>query len=201
MKLPTIYELKPAFQGLLRPLVHHLANTGVTANQVTILAVVLSTVQGAWLYFHPTYFLALLFLPLVLFIRMALNAIDGMLAREFDQKSRLGGILNELADVVSDTVLYLPLCMHPAISPALMVLFVLLANLTEFTGVLAIPCGSERRYDGPMGKSDRAFLWGAVGFLAGIGLPLAPWINWVVGLSLILLCWTVLNRARQALKS
>ncbi len=31
-------------------------------------------------------------IPIWLFIRMALNAIDGMLAREFHQKSRLGGI-------------------------------------------------------------------------------------------------------------
>jgi len=39
---------------------------------------------------------------------MALNAIDGMLAREFGQKSRLGACLNELCDVVSDATLYLP---------------------------------------------------------------------------------------------
>ena len=39
---------------------------------------------------------------------MALNAIDGMLAREFNQKSRLGGYLNEITDVVSDAALYLP---------------------------------------------------------------------------------------------
>ena len=51
---------------------------------------------------------ALLLLPPVLFVRMALNAIDGMLAREFAQKSALGAVLNELGDVVSDTALYLP---------------------------------------------------------------------------------------------
>ena len=39
---------------------------------------------------------------------MALNAIDGMLAREFGQKSALGGYLNEIGDVVSDAALYAP---------------------------------------------------------------------------------------------
>ena len=34
----TIYQLKPAFQGLLRPLVARLAALGVTANAVTLLA-------------------------------------------------------------------------------------------------------------------------------------------------------------------
>jgi CDP-diacylglycerol--glycerol-3-phosphate 3-phosphatidyltransferase len=33
---------------------------------------------------------------------MALNAIDGMLAREHDMQSPLGAMLNELGDVLSD---------------------------------------------------------------------------------------------------
>ena len=56
----------------------------------------------------PNWQLPLLLLPLVLFLRMALNAIDGMMAREFGQKSRLGAVLNELGDVLSDACLYLP---------------------------------------------------------------------------------------------
>ena len=38
--MPTIYQLKPAFQNLLRPLVRSLAAAGVTANQVTVAAFV-----------------------------------------------------------------------------------------------------------------------------------------------------------------
>lgn len=49
-----------------------------------------------------------LLLPIVLFIRMTLNALDGMLARECNQKTRLGAILNETGDVISDIALYLP---------------------------------------------------------------------------------------------
>ena len=33
---PTIYQLKPAFQRLLRPVVRWLAGTGITPNQVTV---------------------------------------------------------------------------------------------------------------------------------------------------------------------
>ncbi len=40
---------------------------------------------------------------------MALNAIDGMLAREFNQQSTLGAILNEVGDIISDAALYLAL--------------------------------------------------------------------------------------------
>ena len=52
--------------------------------------------------FHFRSMRVLLLLPAVLFLRMALNAIDGMLAREHNQKSALGAILNELGDVFSD---------------------------------------------------------------------------------------------------
>jgi CDP-diacylglycerol--glycerol-3-phosphate 3-phosphatidyltransferase len=43
------------------------------------------------------------------------------------------------------------------------VTFVLLTLLSEFVGVVGVSVSGERVYDGPMGKSDRAF---AVGFFA-----------------------------------
>src|SRR6185295_12325496 len=106
--MPTIYDIKPKFQAMWRPLVNRLAAAGVTANQVTLAAAALSVLTGVHLAFHPGSRFALLTVPVVLFVRMALNAIDGMLAREHGQKSPLGAILNEIADVVSDAALYLP---------------------------------------------------------------------------------------------
>lgn len=91
--MPSVYQLKPAFQSLLRPLTSKLASCGVTANQVTVLASLLCLVAGgAVALWHPLRW-PLLLIPLVLFIRMALNAIDGMLAREHNMKTVLGGIL------------------------------------------------------------------------------------------------------------
>ena len=57
------------------------------------------------------------YLPPVLLARMALNAVDGMLAREHAMQSALGAILNELGDVLSDTALYLPLAAAPGPAP------------------------------------------------------------------------------------
>ena len=107
--MATIYALKPAFQAVLRPAVGRLAAAGVTANQVTIAAMVLSVGWGAVIAATAGAAFALLGLPVVLLLRMALNAIDGMLAREHGQASRLGFFLNETGDVVSDAALYLPL--------------------------------------------------------------------------------------------
>jgi len=197
--MPTVYKLKPAFQDLLRPITRNLASKGITANQITILAALVSVAQGLWIYYQPTNPVALLFLPVVLFIRMALNAIDGILAREHGQKSSLGGVLNELGDVISDTCLYLPFAMHPAISPALVLAFVFLAILTEFTGVIIAAMGGNRRYDGPMGKSDRALFWGVASFFAGVGVPLGGWIPWALVVAIVLLFLTIGNRIRMGI--
>jgi CDP-diacylglycerol--glycerol-3-phosphate 3-phosphatidyltransferase len=196
--MPSIYDLKPKFQSLLRPIANALARGGITANQVTIAAVALSFAAGAAM-LHYASMRILLLLPLVLFVRMALNAIDGMLAREYNQKTPLGAILNELGDVFSDAALYLPLATILPFDAELMVAIVLLALVSEMTGVLGLQIGASRRYDGPMGKSDRAFVFGALGLLLGLDLPIFRFVvpaEWIV---LILLFLTILNRARSAL--
>ena len=84
---------------------------GVTANPVTAAACAVSGAIGAALLHAPRTGFAIL--PLWMFLRMALNAVDGMLAREFGQKSTLGAYLNEISDVVSDAALYLPFAFVP----------------------------------------------------------------------------------------
>lgn len=195
--MPSIYQIKPRFQALLRPLVRRLAGAGVTANQVTLAAAAMSIAAGIVLALHGAKPRVWLLLPVVLFVRMALNAIDGMLAREHGQKSPLGAFLNELCDVVSDAALYLPFAL--VADGLVVVLAVLLSALTETAGVVALQVGAARRYDGPMGKSDRAFAFGLIAFLLGIGLPVAPYISYAVGAVALLAAWTVVNRVRAGL--
>ncbi|WP_314886079.1 CDP-alcohol phosphatidyltransferase family protein [Aggregatibacter segnis] len=187
----SIYDLKPKFQNLLRPLVIKLEQRGVTANQVTLTACAISVILGLILTALSGYHWLFMLIPIWLFVRMALNAIDGMLAREFNQKSRLGGYLNEITDVVSDAALYLPFAfVHPF--DALQIgLIIWLSALTEFCGVLGQVQGKTRRYDGPLGKSDRAFLFGVLG-LVYVFVPTLPdflyWLLWVVIILLIVTC-------------
>ncbi len=197
--MASIYDLKPKFQSLLRPLATFLARVGITANDVTLFAVAISFLAGGAILYSRS-FRILLLLPLILFVRMALNAIDGMLAREHNQKTPLGSILNELGDVFSDAALYLPLATILPFNPVLVVLIVLLAVISEMTGVLGIQIGAARRYDGPMGKSDRAFVFGTLGLLLGLNLPISHIVLPVLWIVLLLLLLTILNRSRGALK-
>jgi len=195
----SIYQLKPRFQNLLRPLVRHLHAGGITANQVTVAALVLSLlVAGSVaLWAEQPWLFALI--PVWMLLRMALNAIDGMLAREFGQQSRLGAYLNELCDVVADSALYLPFALLPGVSAMAVVLVVLLALFSEYAGVLGPMVGASRRYDGPMGKSDRAFAFGVLATGVACGWLPASWVNGALLLIAALALYTLVNRVRQGL--
>jgi CDP-diacylglycerol--glycerol-3-phosphate 3-phosphatidyltransferase len=164
-----------------------------------VAALLLSLAVGiaCWLVPHPR---VLLLLPIALFVRMGLNAIDGMLAREHGQKSVLGGFLNEVSDVLSDAFLYLPLAWRPEFCGSAVVLFVVMAFLTEFVGVVAVSQGASRRYDGPMGKSDRAFLIGALGLALGQGVPPFLWVTALLWLGVLLGALTVARRVGRSLE-
>jgi CDP-diacylglycerol--glycerol-3-phosphate 3-phosphatidyltransferase len=195
----SIYLLKPRFQSLLRPAVAALHGAGATANQVTVAACAVSLVLGLGLYLDggrtPA---ALALIPLWMGLRMALNAADGMLAREFHQRSRLGALLNELTDVLSDAALYLPLALLPPLQAVWVGAFILLAAMSEFAGALGPTVGASRRYDGPMGKSDRALAVGAVALWAAVA-PLPAAFSLLMPVLTLLTAWTVVKRMRGAL--
>lgn len=198
--MPSIYDLKPAFQNLLRPICRGLAGLGVTANQVTWAALLLSVAAGAAVFAFPERRWPLLLLPLVLFVRMGLNAIDGMMAREHAMQTRLGAVLNELGDVTADAALYLPLARVAGVPGTLVAWSVVLAVISEMAGVVAVQIGARRRYDGPMGKSDRAFVFGVVYLALGLGAPPGWWVTVVLAAMILLLAATVVNRARHAVR-
>jgi CDP-diacylglycerol--glycerol-3-phosphate 3-phosphatidyltransferase len=194
----SIYDLKPRFQALLRPITNSLAAKGVTANQVTIAAAIVSLATGAIVAARPESRPILLLVPLVLFVRMALNAIDGMLAREHNMKSRRGAVLNELGDVVSDAGIYLPMALVLGMPAALLVVLVVLGIISEMAGVVAVQIGAERRYDGPLGKSDRAFAFGLIAFLLGCGVPEEKWLTWLFAILIVMASVTIIRRGRRA---
>ena len=195
----TLYALKPKFQELLRPLVGRLAAAGVTANQVTVLALALSVAAGAFVAMYADAIRPFLFLPLVFLVRMTLNAIDGMLAREFGQQSPLGAYLNELADVVSDAALYAPFALVAPFGPWSVGLVIVAACVSEMAGALGPMVGAARRFDGPMGKSDRALVFGALGLYLGLGYALPDVAFWLMpALALLIGCNVVLRVLRGA---
>jgi CDP-diacylglycerol--glycerol-3-phosphate 3-phosphatidyltransferase len=178
------------------------------SHQVTGAAILLSGLTGLALVqstqlansFLPTTQQVLCSLPITLLVRMGLNAIDGMLAREHNQKSALGCILNEMGDVVSDVFLYLPFALIAGISVLLIVGIVILAIASEMVGVLGYEIDHKRHYEGPMGKSDRAFVFGVIGLLLGLGVAPSQWLTLLLIGVIILQIWTIINRTQGMLR-
>jgi CDP-diacylglycerol---glycerol-3-phosphate 3-phosphatidyltransferase len=194
----SIYQLKARFQTLLRPLAKRLNAAGVTANEVTLFACGASLALGLGLFFTDPPHAAFAWIAVWMLIRMGLNAIDGMLAREHGQQSTLGAFLNELTDVVSDAALYLPFALVAPFSAFWVGAVIVLAGISEFAGALGQTVGASRRYDGPLGKSDRAFVFGALALYIASGWPMPGWLAWLMPLLAALLAWTIANRTRLA---
>lgn len=197
----SVYQLKSRFQGVLRPITETIAKLGGTANQVTIGAFLLSVATGAAIYYYaPQCKYIFWILPVALFVRMALNAIDGMLAREHNQKSNLGAVFNELGDVLSDIVIYVPFLYACHINDWLIFLIAILAMMSEMVGIMGIQIHASRRYDGPMGKSDRAFWFSILAMvLMYVKVP-SNVLAIVCYVIIALLAYTIFNRIHSALK-
>lgn len=191
--MPSVYQLKPKFQALLRPIASRLVAIGVTANQITVVTCVISVALGLDLAYGSRQWWML---PVWLFLRMAFNAIDGMMAREHKQSTRLGALLNELTDVLADAALLLPFAYLPNWNAALVGAVVVLSGLTEMTSVVGQTLTGIRRNDGPLGKSDRALLQGVLGTWLAFGFAVSEAIAPLFALGLVV---TVYNRARQIL--
>lgn len=198
--LISIYEIKPKFQQLLMPIVDWMRKIGMTPNQVTILALVLSILTGIILsIFHDNKWIFIL-MPIVMFVRMALNAIDGVMAKRYQMKSHLGLLLNELGDVISDLFLFIPFVFIAEDYGIGIMLFISLSIISEMAGVTVQVIGSSRRYDGPMGKSDRAFIVGFISFLIFVHLNIIPYLHFVFYVCSILMLINIYNRITNGLK-
>ncbi|ORI03136.1 hypothetical protein B5723_09285 [Mammaliicoccus sciuri] len=196
----SIYEIKPKFQQLLMPIVDWMRKIGMTPNQVTILALVLSILTGIILsIFHDNKWIFIL-MPIVMFVRMALNAIDGVMAKKYQMKSHLGLLLNELGDVISDLFLFIPFVFIAEDYGIGIMLFISLSIISEMAGVTVRVIGSSRRYDGPMGKSDRAFIVGFISFLIFVHLNIIPYLHFVFYVCSILMLINIYNRITNGLK-
>src|SRR5262245_29601912 len=202
--MASIYDLKPRFQNLLRPLAPPLVRLGVTPNLITWVALIGSICAGAMVWLAGDRAACLALLPAWLLVRMALNALDGMMAREYRMGSPRGAALNELGDLLSDLALYLPLAYLHAGALWPVIAFVFGAVGAEFCGLLGQALGGRRVYDGPMGKSDRALFIGALALLtlaAPSIIGVWPWIFTVAAALTLLTCWNRLSHASRDITS
>lgn len=198
-KMISIYNFKPKFQKALQPILKWLHSINVSANQITITSIILSLAIGICFWLSDDYKVLFLVLPIGLLLRMALNALDGMMARQFNQQSKLGELLNEVGDILSDIFIFFPLLKFESGHIYIIVVFLVLTIINEFSGVMGKVIGNERRYEGPMGKSDRALFISLYGILSFFDSSLLKYSNWLFLFVIGLLIMSTFTRLKKAI--
>jgi len=148
-----IYSIKPKFKEFLRPSLGILK--GFHPDFLTWSALVLSLISGILFYFSRRQPVLFLVIPVLLFVRLALNALDGMLAQETGRARPAGEILNEFSDRVSDLFIIWGIIFSSLCNIYLGIVTVPCILLVSYTGILGKAVGVARQYGGIMGKADR----------------------------------------------
>ena len=194
------FNSKLFFQMVFRPAANFMAKAGITANQVTASTIIISIIAGTSVFIWPEQRWSLIIILLVLFIRLAFNHIDGMLAREHNMATPLGGILNELSDVVSDIALFLPLATISGIVSWLVFITVLFGVITEMTGVIALVISASRREDGPLSKKPRGVCFAIIILAIILGETPGGWMNVLLIAIIPLMVLTIIRRVISAIR-
>lgn len=195
----SVYKIKPAFQKLLQPVLNGLFKAGVTANQITVFSVLFSAGIGVLVFYNNEFPYFRLVVALGLLLRMVFNALDGMMARQHNMQSKIGEVLNELGDVISDVLIIVPFIVVPGINQYYVFTFAFLAIINEYSGILGKAMGGDRRYEGPMGKSDRALVIGLFCVISYFWEGLFEYADWVFLACCALILVSTFTRIRKSI--
>ncbi|HSR15700.1 MAG TPA: CDP-alcohol phosphatidyltransferase family protein [Gemmatimonadales bacterium] len=160
----TLYAIKPRFVASLHNVTTWCASHGVKPNTVTLWAVPVAGSAGLVLIagtHHPAAWLAVA--PLLLCL-MAINAVDGALARLTGLTTTRGAVINEAVDRFGDAAILLPGFL---LAPGWVAGAALATTVaSEIAALLAWGATGRRGLVGLMGKPDRALVVSAAAICA-----------------------------------
>ena len=197
-----LYLAKGNFQKMIR----WMAGSWMTANQATFLGIVfiiLSTLSYYLGLSLDRFRWFLLLVPFFLFMRMAMNALDGMLAREYKTGSARGELWNEGVDVLGDILTYGVLYFVPGGPRSSLVVFLMSIWAAEFFGVLGkgMPGGTRRYENVAAGKPDRAFWMGILAITLFFKPAFMHYVPYYLGVLSLLLFLTCVLRIKAILSA
>ena len=128
--------------------------TGLSANQVSFLGIVISAL-GAWAMIDaPTRPILFVAAAIAIQLRLLANMLDGMVAVEGGRGGPTGAIWNEFPDRIEDS-LFLVAAGYAAELPWLGWLCALLAAICAYVRLLGGTLGRPQDFGGPMAKPHR----------------------------------------------
>ncbi len=160
------YGLKPYFRERLVGAERLLIRLGVSADGATTAALGCALLAAALILWRNRW--TLLLVPVLLFLRITLNALDGMIAQDRGTAWAGGELFNELSDRLADIAILVAAALWPGVPPLLGFGMVIAVLLSSYVGILAKAAGAARQYGGIMGKADRMLCVGLAAVVAAV---------------------------------
>ena len=148
-----LYDLKPRFRAVLMVLVPALQS--VHPDRITFAALACSILAAALFHWAEAHRFLFLVIPVLLFLRIMCNALDGLVAQATGTARAFGEVLNEGTDRLSDVAILLGLACSPLSSLRWGAPAVTAVLLSSYVGILGKAVGAGRQYGGVLGKADR----------------------------------------------
>jgi len=151
-----LYVWKFPFREVLKPLAKALR--GVNPDLVSYLAVVVAFFTGVCFYFAGDQPFLLIGAIVLIFLRMILNTLDGVMAIEINKSGPEGEIVNALPDRYSDIFVMLGIAFSPYCNVYLGAIASISVLLVSYTGMMGKAIGVSWQHSGPLGKVERLIL-------------------------------------------
>ena len=168
MELRSVYSLKPRFRASLRGVERAVIARGIGADQVTAAGLACGAVAAAAILLSALAPWWLLCVPPLVLLRLACNALDGMIAVDTHGARPIGQVANEFADRIADACILIALSVRAG-APLLGIGTLALVLLSSYLGTVAQAAGGTRQYTGVMGKADRMILLALAAPVAAFG--------------------------------
>ena len=153
----ALHQLKYPYRNVIRPIVKHL--TFINPNLISFLALIVAFYTGYCIYFgagNPKMFIWALVL---VFVRMTLNTMDGVIAIEREQDNKIcGKVMNALPDRYSDLFVLSGILLSPLVNDFIGLLGLCTVVLVSYSGILGKALGVSWQGYGPLDKVER-FFW------------------------------------------
>jgi archaetidylinositol phosphate synthase len=203
-----MYLLKFPYRRILQPLAGKLG--WLHPDIVSYLAVIVAAAT-AWCFYDSANHPFLLIVAIILiFLRMTLNTLDGIMAIRRGNLSLKGEIVNALPDRYSDIVMVAGIALSPLCRDWLGIVAISTMFLVSYTGMLGKALTVSWQHHGPMGKVERMVLVMIFALIQFIVLPekqVVQWfgiqatpMEWSMGIMTILGQYTVLRRLKGQLR-
>ena len=159
---------------------------GIHPNIISYLSIVVSSGAAVCFWQASSHPWLLVLGPLLCYIRLWFNMLDGMVALGSGTASRRGEIVNDLPDRISDLLIFAGVANSGLVHPAAAYWAALLALLTAYVGTLGQAVGARREFGGIMSKPWRM-----------VTLHIGAWVTFAVtswGMPHLQLAgWTILD--------